>query len=178
MHCFQDTTTVGCMPVTFRSSLFSLRQLNLLISDSRGNIFRLIRATFSEVWNLERFKTPDITSSLAFDRQFTISFAVAEMGDHLATIDIGRLRWAAVSLSRGAGLTECSLGQGLPLYQMASWSIQPFGYNRHGPQIEGGCAPFLVGGVSWVAMSNTMWPRPMPTSVPSGILIHPAVWPQ
>jgi len=26
--------------------------------------------------------------------------------------------------------------------------------------------------------SNTMWPGPRPTSVPSGILIHPAVWPQ
>jgi len=26
--------------------------------------------------------------------------------------------------------------------------------------------------------SNTMWPGPRPTFVPSGILIHPAVWPQ
>jgi len=26
--------------------------------------------------------------------------------------------------------------------------------------------------------SNTMWPGPRPTSVPSGILIHPTVWPQ
>jgi len=26
--------------------------------------------------------------------------------------------------------------------------------------------------------SNTMWPGPRPASVPSGILIHPAVWPQ
>jgi len=26
--------------------------------------------------------------------------------------------------------------------------------------------------------SNTMWPGPRPTSVPSGILIHAAVWPQ
>jgi len=25
---------------------------------------------------------------------------------------------------------------------------------------------------------NTMWPGPRPTSVPSGILIHPTVWPQ
>jgi len=24
----------------------------------------------------------------------------------------------------------------------------------------------------------TMWPAPRPTPVPSGILIHPAVWPQ
>jgi len=26
--------------------------------------------------------------------------------------------------------------------------------------------------------SNTMWPGPRPTSVPSDILIHPTVWPQ
>jgi len=32
-------------------------------------------------------------------------------------------------------LTQCGLVQGLPSYQMASWSIQPFGHNRHGPWI-------------------------------------------
>ena len=26
--------------------------------------------------------------------------------------------------------------------------------------------------------SNTMWPAPRLTSIPSGILIHPTVWPQ
>jgi len=49
------------------------------------------------------------------------------------------------------------------------------GHNRHGPK-EG-----------WVAVplsrsagnpSNTMWPAPMSTSEPSGVFIHPAVWPQ
>ena len=53
-----------------------------------------------------------------------------EMGDCLATIDIGRKEGAAVQLSGG--------GAGSP--------------------------------------SNTMWPRPRPTSVPSDILIHVAVW--
>jgi len=38
-------------------------------------------------------------------------------------------------------LTQCGLGRDLPPYQVASWSIQPFGHNRHGPKI-GGCAPF------------------------------------
>jgi len=57
--------------------------------------------------------------------------AVAEMGDRLATIDMGRK--------------------------------------------FGGCAPFW----GWARfLFNTMWPGPRPTSVPSGILIHPAVWPQ
>jgi len=56
---------------------------------------------------------------------------VAEMGDRLATIDIGRK--------------------------------------------EGGLlCPFRGGAGS---QFNTMWPGPRPTAVPSGILIHPAVWP-
>jgi len=29
-----------------------------------------------------------------------------------------------------------------------------------------------------VSPPNTMWPGPMPTCVPSFILIHPSVWPQ
>jgi len=29
----------------------------------------------------------------------------------------------------GPHLTQCRLGRGLPPYQMASWSIQPFGHN-------------------------------------------------
>jgi len=42
------------------------------------------------------------------------------------------------------------------------------------------CAPFFWGGGAGSA-SNTMWhgrPTTRPTFVPSGILIHPAVWPQ
>jgi len=60
------------------------------------------------------------------------SSAVAEMGDRLATIDMGRKVGAAVSLSVG--------GAGSP--------------------------------------SNTMSPGPRHTSVRSGIVIHPTVWPQ
>ena len=43
-------------------------------------------------------------------------------------------------------------------------------------QKEGGCCAPFVGGAGFP--SNTMWPGPTFTSVPSGILIHPAVWPQ
>jgi len=60
------------------------------------------------------------------------SSAVAEMGDHLAIIDMGRKAGAAV--------------------------------------------PFSVGEAG--SPSNTISPGPRPTSVPSGILIHPAIWPQ
>jgi len=40
----------------------------------------------------------------------------------------------------GPRLTQCRLGSGLPHYQVASWSIEPFGHNRYGPKI-GGCTP-------------------------------------
>jgi len=50
------------------------------------------------------------------------------------------------------------------------------GHNRHGPKI-GGCAPF-VGAGSHVTQCGGLWPGPRPTFVPSGVLIHPAVWPQ
>jgi len=39
----------------------------------------------------------------------------------------------------GPHLTQCCPGRGIPSYQMASWSIQPFGHSKHGPE-SGGCA--------------------------------------
>ena len=76
----------------------------------------------------------------------------------------------------GPHITQCHLSLGLPPYQVASWSIQPFGHNGHGLKIgEGGLCPF--GEWSW-SPCNTWWPGPRPTSMPSFILIHPTVWPQ
>jgi len=52
---------------------------------------------------------------------------------------------ATVPLSRGElglRLTQCGLGWGLLLYQVASSSIQLFGHNGHGPKI-GGSAPLV-----------------------------------
>jgi len=74
----------------------------------------------------------------------------------------------------GPHLTQCRLGWGLPPYQVASWSIQPFRHNGHGPKIGGTAVPL------WRArsLSNTAWPGLRPTSIPSGILIHRAIWPQ
>ena len=48
--------------------------------------------------------------------------AVAEMGDRLATIDMDRKLGAVPLLGGelGAHLTQCGLGRGLPLYQVAS----------------------------------------------------------
>ena len=47
----------------------------------------------------------------------------------------------------GPHLAQCRLGRGLPSYQVASCSIQPFGHNRHGPR-TGGYAPFGGGELS------------------------------
>ena len=71
-------------------------------------------------------------------------------------------------------LTQHRLGRGLPPYQVAS-SVQPFGQTRHGPKIGWGLCPFLG---ELGPPSNTKSPGPRPTSIPSGISIHPAVWPQ
>ena len=73
----------------------------------------------------------------------------------------------------GAGspsITECGLGRGLLPYQVASSFIQPFGHNRHGPKIGWAwvCSFFWV---SWVPIEHKV-------AIPSGILVHPAVWPQ
>ena len=62
---------------------------------------------------------------------------------HLATIDMGRKMKDCAPFWGGElnpCLTKCCLGRGLPSYQVASRSIQPFGHNRYGQKI-GGCAP-------------------------------------
>jgi len=50
------------------------------------------------------------------------------------------------------------------------------GHNRHGPKRGGGAAVPLsrIAGTP----SNAMRREPRSTSVPSGVFIHPAVWPQ
>jgi len=49
------------------------------------------------------------------------------------------------------------------------------GHNRHGPKRDGGAVPLSRSAGN---PSNTMWPAPMSTTVPSGVFIYPAVWPQ
>jgi len=66
------------------------------------------------------------------------SSAVAEIGDRGHNRH-GPIRGgAAVPLSRGRELgprlKQRGLGQGLPPYQVASSSIEPFGHNRHEPK--------------------------------------------
>ena len=59
----------------------------------------------------------------------------------------------------------------------SSWDGRPFDYNRHWPKIRD-CADFFLGGGRPGSPCNTMRPGPRLTFVPSGILIHSAVWPQ
>jgi len=56
-----------------------------------------------------------------------------------------------------------------------SWDGRPFGHNRHGPKTGGRAADPLLGGAGY---HLTVLPGPRPTSLPSGIFIHPTVWPQ
>ena len=96
------------------------------------------------------------------------------MGDRLATMDMHGKVGTAVPPFVGElvpHLTQCRLGRDLPLYKVVSWCIQPFGHNTYGPKM--GAVPLFWGGVG--SLSNKMSPGPRPTSLPSGILIHPAV---
>jgi len=101
------------------------------------------------------------------------------MGDRFATTDMGRKLGSVPIWGRGElgpHVTQCRLGHGLPPYQVASWSYQPFGHNRHDPKIGGGAVPLWEGGAG--SPSNTVWPRPRPTSMPSFILSHSTAWPE
>jgi len=81
--------------------------------------------------------------------------AVAEMGDRLTTIDGPKIEGLYTLWEKLNSLvTLCGLGRGLPSYQVGSWSIQPFGHNRHGPKIGGSA---LGGGGAGSAL-NTMLP--------------------
>ena len=64
----------------------------------------------------------------------------------MATIDMGRKEGDRAPFTGGAlgpRLTKCGLGRGLLPYQVASSSIQPFGYKAVGQILGGGCALFL-----------------------------------
>ena len=68
--------------------------------------------------------------------------------------------------------------QSVPVQELSScWDGRPFGHNKHGPRSWGLLCPTLWGEGAG-SPSNTMSPGPRPISVPSGILIHLAIWPQ
>jgi len=103
--------------------------------------------------------------------------AAAEMGDRLPQQTRAENGGGLCPFTAELGfqLMQCGLGRGLSPYQLASWFIQPFDHNTR-PKNGGLLCPLLGRGAE--SPSNTMWPGPGPTSVPSFILIHPTVWPQ
>jgi len=90
--------------------------------------------------------------------------------------NLGRSSHFLETGERGSHLTQSRLSRGLSPYQVASESIQPFGHNGHWPKIEPAPPPFREGVAG--SPSNTMSRKLRPTSIPSGILIHAALWPQ
>jgi len=89
--------------------------------------------------------------------------AVAEMGDRLATIDMGR--------KLGGGCVTW-----VEPYSHTKWHLNPSSRlttTDMGRKL--GAMP-LLGGAGFP--SNTKWPGPRPTSTPIVILIHATVWPQ
>jgi len=56
--------------------------------------------------------------------------------------------------------------------------MQPFGDNTYGPKVGGAVRPFFLGGERGPHLTQYVaWQGPRSTSIPSGILIHPAVLP-
>jgi len=90
------------------------------------------------------------------------SSAVAEMDDrgHNRHGPKSMLRWCVVSSNKSSAVAE--MGDHLATIDMC---------RRVGRGCCGGCVP--TG-----SPSNTVWPGPRPTSLPSGILIHQTIWPQ
>jgi len=57
------------------------------------------------------------------------------------------------------------------------WDGRPFGYNRHGSKSGGDAVPLSMGELG-PHLTQRGLSRGLPPSVPSFILIRPAVWPQ
>jgi len=93
-------------------------------------------------------------------------------------------KFSTTTLKIGEGLPPLGDGVGSPSNtknrlspcQVSASSIQPFGHNKHGPKIWGVRPPFGEGATG--SPSNTNSPGSRPSSIPSDILIHAAIWPQ
>ena len=108
--------------------------------------------------------------------------AAAEMSDHFAATDMGRKERAAVPLLRELGphLTQYGLAWAA-VYLRTNWHLAPssrLGRIDMGRKVrEGGCAP-LGGGELGPHLTQCHLGLGHGVAIPSGILIHPAVWPQ
>jgi len=95
----------------------------------------------------------------------------------LATMDIGRkLEWGLCPFrGGGAGSPSNNVVRLRPTSVPCGILIQPFGHTSHEPKI-GGCAPLFWEGELCCHILKS--PGPRSTSLPRGILNHPAIWPQ
>jgi len=94
-------------------------------------------------------------------RRTTDEYNQTQSNDHAADYTGGRRNATSV--------TRCMVNK--------SSAVAEMGDRGHMGQKEGGCcAPFAGAGTP--SKSSTMWPGPRSTSVPSGVFIHPAIWPQ
>jgi len=92
----------------------------------------------------------------------------------LPTLRPSQPTWAVSPLINGC-YDSCPPSPFVIISQPESW--YSFGHNRHGPKIGGGALPPLLGSGAR-SPSNTMSRGLRPTFLPSGILIHWAIWPQ
>jgi len=78
----------------------------------------------------------------------------------------------------GAG-SPCNNVTWAEAYLRTKWHLDPscssLATINMGRNVQG-AVPRFQGGAG--SPSSTMWPRLRPTYIPSGIMIHPAVWPQ
>ena len=103
--------------------------------------------------------------------------AVAEMGDRGHNRN-GRKEGAAVPLLRTAGTTSNTMWLRAEVYFRTKGRVHPSSHLAPidiGQKLGGWHAFFLEAAGS---PSNTKSPEQRPTSIPSGILVYPAVWPQ
>ena len=99
-------------------------------------------------------------------------------------------RLAIINMGQNLGGSACPLcsgGSWVPIEHKVAWAEAYLRANCHldpssrlatidmGRKLGGFAPPFWGGAGS---PSNTKWLWPRPTSLPSGILIHPAIWPQ
>jgi len=113
------------------------------------------------------------------------SSAVAEMGDHGHNRHGSKIGWGLVCIFSGGSWVPIEQSNTnfhkvawAEAYLHTKWLLDAssrLATIKIRPKL-GGSAPFLGRGAG--SPSSTMWPGPRPTSVPSAILIHPAVWPQ
>jgi len=75
-----------------------------------------------------------IQQNVAGDEAYLHAKCHLDPSSRLATIDMGR-KLCPLLGELGPHLAQYGLGRGLPPYQVASLSIQPFAHNRHGPKM-------------------------------------------